>query len=91
MNRHRLNLGLLPLSQDKEGNPLGATVVESITPNVKGYVKFQGVLWRATCLQPITIKPGQIVRVVDRQSLTLIVEPVEVEPVEFQDYKIQYF
>jgi len=47
---------------------------DSITPDIPGYVRVHGELWRATSRAPVT--PGQRVRVLDLDGLTLMVEPV---------------
>lgn len=67
---------ILPTGQ--EGNPreVQATVLEPIPANTTGYIKFQGSLWRAWCPQQVSLEPGMRVRVLDRQNLTLIVEPI---------------
>ena len=49
---------------------------DSITPDTPGYVRVHGELWRATSRAPVT--PGQRVRVLDLDGLTLMVEPVMV-------------
>ena len=49
---------------------------DSITPDAPGYVRVHGELWRATSRAPVT--PGQRVRVLDLDGLTLMVEPVMV-------------
>jgi hypothetical protein len=57
-----------------------AIVDATIEPSKNGRVRFQGSWWSARCEQETTIFPGEMVRVVGRQNITLIVEPV-VEPV----------
>jgi membrane protein implicated in regulation of membrane protease activity len=53
-----------------------AIVTQAIAPGRKGQVKFQGSWWTARCSQDITLRPGNLVRVIDRQLITLYVEPV---------------
>jgi NfeD-like C-terminal, partner-binding len=53
-----------------------ATIVESLEAGKAGYVKFQGCLWRAVTNTSFTLEAGTLVRVVDRQHLTLVVEPL---------------
>ncbi|PSB06569.1 hypothetical protein C7B61_16880, partial [filamentous cyanobacterium CCP1] len=47
-----------------------------IQPGKNGRVRFQGSWWSARCEQDVTILPGEVVRVVGRQNITLIVEPM---------------
>ncbi|NER79722.1 MAG: hypothetical protein F6K42_09085 [Leptolyngbya sp. SIO1D8] len=52
-----------------------AIVIEAISPETLGRVKFQGTRWRAWSDRPLTV--GTEVRVIGRQrSNILIVEPV---------------
>lgn len=53
-----------------------AIVTQTIVPGRKGQVKFQGSWWTARCSQDITLSPGKLVHVIDRQTITLYVEPV---------------
>jgi len=53
-----------------------AIVTQAIAPGRKGQVKFQGSWWTARCSQDITLSPGKLVHVIDRQLITLYVEPV---------------
>jgi membrane-bound serine protease (ClpP class) len=46
----------------------------AITSGAPGYVRVRGELWRATSRTPVA--PGQAVRVLDIQGLTLDVEPL---------------
>jgi membrane protein implicated in regulation of membrane protease activity len=66
---------LLPMGREKDPLEVVAKVVEVIHPNKVGLVMFQGVFWRAQCLYDISLEPGALVKVVDRQKLTLIVIP----------------
>lgn len=56
-----------------------AIVDESIQPITGGRVRFQGSWWPARCYQKVTIDPGEIVRVIGQESITLIVEPLTSE------------
>jgi membrane-bound serine protease (ClpP class) len=47
---------------------------DAITPDTPGYVRVHGELWRAKSREPVA--PGQTVRVLDLNGLTLEVEPV---------------
>jgi membrane-bound serine protease (ClpP class) len=49
------------------------TARDVIAPDSPGYVSVHGELWRATSRAPVT--PGQRVRVLDMNGLTLMVEP----------------
>ncbi len=49
------------------------TARDVIAPDTPGYVSVHGELWRATSRAPVT--PGQRVRVLDMNGLTLMVEP----------------
>jgi membrane-bound serine protease (ClpP class) len=51
-----------------------ATARDVIAPGTPGYVRVHGELWRATSRAPVT--PGQRVRVLDLNGLTLMVEPL---------------
>ena len=50
------------------------TARDMIAPDAPGYVRVHGELWRATSCASVT--PGQRVRVLDLDGLTLMVEPV---------------
>ncbi|WP_416672022.1 NfeD family protein [Egbenema bharatensis] len=55
----------------------GKAIVDAmIQPSKNGRVRFQGSWWSARCEQNITILPGEAVRVVGRQNITLLVEPL---------------
>lgn len=70
-----------PLKTIKGSTPAAKPVVDAIVtqtigPGRKGQVKFQGSWWTARCSQDITLSPGKLVCVIDRQLITLYVEPV---------------
>jgi len=50
-----------------------ALAVDEISPGKEGFVLFHGEHWKAN--SKATILPGQKVRVISREGLTLIVEP----------------
>ena len=51
-----------------------AIVEEEIRPNKGGLVRFQSSWWPAKCERKITLKPGEVVRVVGLDNITLIVK-----------------
>jgi membrane protein implicated in regulation of membrane protease activity len=51
-----------------------AIVEEEIRPNQPGLVRFQSTWWPAKCVREITLQPGEVVRVVSLENITLIVE-----------------
>ncbi len=51
-----------------------AVVEEEIRPQHSGRVRFQSSWWPAKCDGQITLKPGEVVRVVGLDNITLIVE-----------------
>ncbi|UNU25939.1 NfeD family protein [Microcoleus vaginatus] len=51
-----------------------AIVEEEIKPNHSGSVRFQSSWWSAKCVREITLQPGEVVRVVRLDNITLIVE-----------------
>ncbi|MBD2092003.1 NfeD family protein [Microcoleus sp. FACHB-1515] len=54
-----------------------AIVTLTIAPGRAGQVQFQGSWWKARCADAITLLPGTIVYVIDRQFVTtLYVKPV---------------
>ncbi|WP_416676435.1 NfeD family protein [Egbenema bharatensis] len=53
-----------------------ATVEETIRPNHSGRVRFQGSWWFARCQADVTIEPGEEVKVIGHQGITLLVEPM---------------
>lgn len=53
-----------------------AIVTLTIVPGRAGQVQFQGSWWNARCADAITLLPGTIVYVIDRQFVTtLYVKP----------------
>jgi len=51
-----------------------AIVDEEIRPNESGRVRFQNSWWPAKCDLEMTFEPGEVVRVVGIDNITLIVE-----------------
>jgi membrane protein implicated in regulation of membrane protease activity len=51
-----------------------AIVDEEIQPNKVGRVKFRGSYWSARCSDRVTLVPGEVVRVIGRDSITLLVK-----------------
>lgn len=53
-----------------------AIVTQLIGPGRAGQVQFQGSWWKARCAEQVTLPPGTVVYVIDRQNVTtLCVEP----------------
>ena len=56
-------------------NPFEKAIVEEeIRPQESGRVRFQSSWWPAKCEGEVTLKPGEVVRVVGLDNITLIVE-----------------
>lgn len=51
-----------------------AIVDEEIQPYKTGRVKFRGSYWEARCDRKMTFVPGEVVRVIGRDNLTLLIE-----------------
>ncbi|NJK66955.1 MAG: hypothetical protein HC789_21210 [Microcoleus sp. CSU_2_2] len=51
-----------------------AIVEEEIRLNQPGRVRFQSSWWPAKCVREITLQPGEVVRVVRLENITLVVE-----------------
>ena len=82
---------LIPLGKETDPLEFQATVLDVISPNGMGYVKFQGSLWRASCKHQVSLEPGTWVRVTALQKLTLIVEPISRHAAQFKlttDFKL---
>lgn len=54
-----------------------AVVLDEISPEKEGFVRFHGEYWRAR--SKTTVSPGQKVKIIAKIGLTLIVEPIKVE------------
>jgi membrane protein implicated in regulation of membrane protease activity len=57
-----------------------ATVTQPIAPGCPGRVRYQASWWPAQCNEGTTLNVGDEVRVIGVQNITLLVEPVRVEP-----------
>lgn len=67
--------GIDPLWTDTDKNR--AVVIEVISPDKLGRVKFQGTRWRAWSDRPFQLEAGTAVRVIGRKRCNiLIVEPI---------------
>jgi membrane protein implicated in regulation of membrane protease activity len=53
------------------------TVSEVILPHRCGRVHYQDSWWPAICLENQRLEPDTLVRVIDRQNITLVVEPYQ--------------
>ncbi|MCL1475767.1 NfeD family protein [Argonema antarcticum] len=53
-----------------------AVVEQTIQPQKRGRVGFQGSWWPAICVKEVSLIPGEIVYVTGRCGITLLVEPV---------------
>ena len=53
-----------------------AVVQEPIRKNLPGRVAFKGALWQAETRSPHPLEKGERVRIVDRESIILFVEPM---------------
>lgn len=60
------------------GRPGETGIVDEIilAPNRKGRVHFRGSYWPAYCDREMVLNPGEVVRVVGIDGITLIVEPI---------------
>lgn len=68
-----------------------ATVSETIPRGGVGLVSYDGALWKARCqISDITISPGEVVQVVERQGLTLIVLPTTFPELGSSGYPDRY-
>lgn len=59
-----------------------AVVAKTIQPYKTGRIQFQGSWWFARCDSEITLYPGETVRVIGRQNITLLVEPTHPQPLK---------
>ena len=58
-------------------------VTDPIIPQWEGFVFFEGTYWQARFHDPScqkTVYPGEKVEVIDRESLTLLVMPIGLNP-----------
>jgi len=67
----------LDLYNSFKGNVL---VEEKITPKEGGWVRFRGSLWRAQPYSSTIFHAGDEVSIIDRNSLTLIVDRIDIAP-----------
>ncbi|MBF2037251.1 MAG: NfeD family protein [Leptolyngbyaceae cyanobacterium T60_A2020_046] len=63
------------MAWDEVWNDHEAIAVQALCPGGRGRVKYGGSYWFARCYQDVVLNKGARLRVVDRQGLTLIVEP----------------
>lgn len=76
----KLNKSMVPKTSTFESDSFRifqgeAIVQEAICPCRPGRVKYRGTFWSARCAEKITLAPGRIVRVIDIDEITLLVEP----------------
>lgn len=67
-----------------EHERLDGIVTIDISPNRLGQVKFAGGWWSAKCGRSITLTRGTLVKVVGRENIILVVEPMGAQP-HFQE------
>lgn len=65
---------ILPMGKEGDSRETEAIVFDLILANCTGYIKFRGCFWQARCRQQVSLEPGMLVKVIDREGLTLIVE-----------------
>ncbi len=70
--------GLVTSDGDSYFGPDTATVIEAIHgPFQSGRIRCHGgILWSAVCAQPVTLVPGQRVKLLSRQGNTWLVRPL---------------
>lgn len=56
---------------------MGNGIIDQVvTPEQLFRIKFSGSYWSAKTINPYVLHPGDFVRVIGRQSITLLVEPI---------------
>ena len=65
---------------DSDNERLDGVVTIDIHPNRLGQIKFAGGWWSAKCGRSIILTAGTLVKVVARENIVLIVEPIGVQP-----------
>jgi hypothetical protein len=53
-----------------------ATVDQPICPGQSGRIRFQASWWPARCQYPVHLKKGSRVKIIGRDNITLLVEPL---------------
>ncbi|MEM9218678.1 MAG: NfeD family protein [Cyanobacteria bacterium P01_F01_bin.150] len=71
-----INLGL----GNSEHDRLDGVVTIDIHPNRLGQIKFAGGWWSAKCERSMILKIGTLVKVIGRENIILIVEPIGSQP-----------
>jgi|GEM_PF-1861957 membrane protein implicated in regulation of membrane protease activity len=70
-------LGLMRKSKPKEQDDLGEGRIETVVyQNQKWRVRFAGSSWNGTSEETVTLLPGDAVRVVKMENITLIIKPI---------------
>ena len=65
---------------DSDHERLDGVVTIDIHPNRLGQIKFAGGWWSAKCGRAIILKAGTLVKVIGRENIILIVEPMGAHP-----------
>lgn len=85
-SRQRSSLKIPPGSMnDFQGLQAEAIVDEPIYPHQVGRVRYQASWWYARCPWNVAIYAGDVVRVIGRDNLTLLVEPLDLKLSEGSD------
>ncbi|WP_346293323.1 NfeD family protein [Sphaerothrix gracilis] len=76
-DQNGVNEGLIEIDAIASRGGSEAVVENKIEPGEFGRVRYQASRWKARCNSAIAIAENSRVRVLGRQGLTLVVEPIE--------------